>query len=123
MAARQAERKLEESKQEASQLRNRLIIVEKNALNTSKTGETAAMNDSELTSYLFIYFILFIYLLLFFFSPLLHMCSGWFWVRLERKPVHFCTDYKRENWCFSTYIPRMTRGPATFIHLQAGRKT
>jgi hypothetical protein len=55
VAARQAERKLEESKQEASQLRNRLIIVEKNALNTSKTGETAAMNDSELTSYLFIY--------------------------------------------------------------------
>jgi hypothetical protein len=47
VAARQAERKLEESKQEASQLRNRLIIVEKNALNTSKTGETAAMNDSE----------------------------------------------------------------------------
>jgi hypothetical protein len=45
VAARQAERKLEESKQEASQLRNRLIIVEKNALNTSKTGETAAMND------------------------------------------------------------------------------
>jgi len=53
VAARQAERKLEESKQEASQLRNRLIIVEKNALNTSKTGETAAMNDSELTFYLF----------------------------------------------------------------------
>jgi hypothetical protein len=47
VAARQAERKLEESKQEASQLRNRLIIVEKNALNSSKTGETAAMNDSE----------------------------------------------------------------------------
>jgi hypothetical protein len=57
VAARQAERKLEESKQEASQLRNRLIIVEKNALNTSKTGETAAMNDSELTFYLFIYFV------------------------------------------------------------------
>jgi len=63
VAARQAERKLEESKQEASQLRNRLIIVEKNALNTSKTGETAAMNDSELTFYLFY---LFIYLLPFF---------------------------------------------------------
>jgi hypothetical protein len=47
VAARQAERKLEESKQEASQLRNRLIIVEKNVLNTSKTGETAAVNDSE----------------------------------------------------------------------------
>lgn len=45
VAARQAERKLEESKQEASQLRNRLIIVEKNVLNTSKTGETAAVND------------------------------------------------------------------------------
>jgi hypothetical protein len=56
VAARQAERKLEESKQEASQLRNRLIIVEKNALNTSKTGETAAMNDSEWTSYLLITF-------------------------------------------------------------------
>lgn len=63
MAARQAERKLEESKQEASQLRNRLIIVEKNALNTSKTGETAAMNDSELTSYLFIYYLFFVYVL------------------------------------------------------------
>jgi hypothetical protein len=53
VAARQAERKLEESKQEASQLRNRLTIVEKNVLNTSKTGETAAMNDSKLTSYLY----------------------------------------------------------------------
>jgi hypothetical protein len=47
VAARQAERKLEETKQEASQLRNRLITVEKNVLNTSKTGETGAMNDSE----------------------------------------------------------------------------
>jgi len=43
-------------------LRNRLIIVEKNALNTSKTGETAAINDSELTSYF-----LFIYLFITFF--------------------------------------------------------
>jgi hypothetical protein len=47
VAARQAERKLEESKQEASQLRNRLIIVEKNVINTSKSGETPVMNDSE----------------------------------------------------------------------------
>ncbi|PNF17692.1 hypothetical protein B7P43_G07365 [Cryptotermes secundus] len=45
VAARQAERKLEESKQEASQLRNRLIIVEKNVINTSKSGETPVTND------------------------------------------------------------------------------
>jgi hypothetical protein len=47
VAARQAERKLEESKQEASQLRNRLIIVEKNVINTSKSSETPVMNDRE----------------------------------------------------------------------------
>jgi hypothetical protein len=54
VTARQAERKLEESKQEAAQLRNRLIIVEKNVINTSKSGETPVMNDREWTSYLFI---------------------------------------------------------------------
>jgi hypothetical protein len=47
VAARQAERKLEESKQEASQLRNRLTVVEKNVTNASKTGETPKMNDRE----------------------------------------------------------------------------
>jgi hypothetical protein len=46
---------LEESKQEAAQLRNRLIIVEKNVINTSKSGETPVMNDREWTLYLFIY--------------------------------------------------------------------
>jgi hypothetical protein len=55
VTARQAERKLEESKQEAAQLRNRLIIVEKNVINTSKSGETPVMNDRKCTLYLFIY--------------------------------------------------------------------
>lgn len=36
---RQAERKLEESKQEASQLRNRLTVVEKNLSNSSITNQ------------------------------------------------------------------------------------
>lgn len=39
--ARQAERKLEESKQEASQLRNRLTVVEKNLSNTSLVNQEA----------------------------------------------------------------------------------
>ncbi|PSN55060.1 hypothetical protein C0J52_04113 [Blattella germanica] len=47
VAARQAERRLEENKQEASQLRNRLIIVEKNATNASKNSETPKINDSK----------------------------------------------------------------------------
>lgn len=57
VAARQAERKLEESKQEAGQLRNRLIIVEKNVINTSKSGEASVKNDREWTSCWFIYLI------------------------------------------------------------------
>jgi hypothetical protein len=44
VAAHQAQRKLEASKQEASQLRNRLIIVEKKITNSSKCGETPVMN-------------------------------------------------------------------------------
>lgn len=40
MHARQAERRLDESKQEASQLRNRLTIVEKN-LNNSAMNQMA----------------------------------------------------------------------------------
>jgi hypothetical protein len=62
VAARQAERKLEESRQEGSQLRKRLIVVEKNIINTSKTGEAAKTVDSELT-YFFTY---------------LHLCSELF---------------------------------------------
>jgi hypothetical protein len=55
VAARQAERKLEECRQEGSQLRNRLIVVEKNVINTSKTGESVKTVGSELTCFLLIY--------------------------------------------------------------------
>ncbi|XP_069704271.1 transport and Golgi organization protein 1-like isoform X2 [Periplaneta americana] len=50
VAARQAERKLEESKQEAGQLRNRLTIVEKNVTNVSKNGLTGDSNGELPTS-------------------------------------------------------------------------
>jgi hypothetical protein len=45
VAARQAERKLEASELEASLLRNNLIIAEKTAINSSKSGETPLMTD------------------------------------------------------------------------------
>nr|CAD7261139.1 unnamed protein product [Timema shepardi] len=45
VAARQAERRLEEARQEAGQLRNRLTIVEKNRTNTPNGDTSLKMND------------------------------------------------------------------------------
>jgi hypothetical protein len=58
-------------------LRNRLIIVEKNVINTSKSSETPVMNDREWTFYVFIY---------------LHLCSEWFWIGLKRNLITFSMD-------------------------------
>lgn len=43
--ARQAERKLEDAKQESSQLRNRLTLVEKNLNNTSQLDDSKLQNS------------------------------------------------------------------------------
>lgn len=45
LLTRQAERKLEESKQEASQLRNRLTIVEKNLSNSSQMNDDSMVQN------------------------------------------------------------------------------
>nr|CAD7437872.1 unnamed protein product [Timema bartmani] len=47
VAARQAERRLEEARQEAGQLRNRLTIVEKNITNTPNGDTSLKLNDNK----------------------------------------------------------------------------
>jgi hypothetical protein len=64
-------------------LRNRLIIVEKNVINTSKSGETPVTNDREWTFHVFIY---------------IFLLNG-FRLGLKGTQLNFCMDHRIENWC------------------------